>query len=218
MRARAGRARGGRPRVSPRACRGCPQPVRLEVGEARAAPARRPLRSIPGRSSASSHASATRTGSAGTSASSGQRASASPSTIPRATPRASAAPDTSPTRCSLPPTQTAPPPARARQRLAGHASLPGGHGQLEAGEVHADDHANICSHSALRRDVCGALRASVHRQRALGGAAEELAHEGVLRGEHPLRRRPLRRCARATAARCIRPIRRAEAMSWVTTM
>ena len=49
-------------------------------------------------SAAPSHTCATRKGSAGTSASSGQRASASPNTIPRVTPQASAAPDTSPTR------------------------------------------------------------------------------------------------------------------------
>src|SRR5262245_49478079 len=30
------------------------------------------------------------------------------------------------------------------------------------------------------------LRTSVHRQRSLSRPAEELAHEGVLRGEHPL--------------------------------
>ena len=71
----------------------------------KAAPARSDSGAAPipsRRSSTSFHRPRTASGSGGTSRSSGQRASASPTRIPGATPNASAGADTSPTSCSRP--------------------------------------------------------------------------------------------------------------------
>ena len=108
----------------------------------------------------------------------------------------------------------APPPARAPPASGGRSSTPrrrprparsGGCRRRRPYERMFASAAADRQLARRRAQRAGAgSSSSIHRQRPLGGPAEELAHERVLRGEHRARRRPLRRSARATAPRCIR--------------
>ena len=124
---------------------GRPHSARSPSRPKNASPGRRDSTAAPIPSSVASepsHASSARCGSAGTSASVGQRPSASPSRIPATTPNASAAPDASPITCT-------PPGSGAIATGRAIISLPPGERstKLEAGDKGTSDHTNTCSHT-----------------------------------------------------------------------
>ena len=201
-----------------------PQPVGLEVGEPGTRPARPPRRSLPARASA---APSLRPPARGRPAraparGSGRAPRRAPSRAPRRTPPR---PPRPPPRAARTADQRRHRQRAPRQRLAADLrALAGGHHQLEAGEVDADDHTNVCSHN------CGWIATA----RCLHSARGRRSAQSIVSGPSadPLRNWRTNGFSEAnifaaSPASTIRPrhsramyspICRAEAMLWVTTM
>ena len=124
------------------------QAAQAAARRSRPAPAGRARAAAPMPSSErtiASQVSATASGLGGTRTRSGHRARPSPRGMPARTPWASAAPETSPRRSSRPGAG-----ASASARPLSASGPAGRDDELEAGEVDAHDHTNVCSHDRRR--------------------------------------------------------------------